>query len=144
MPGLWPSPGSASRTHVSPPSNLPWRKRITHWYVHILVLNIDLPCSLRWWQLPRSPRLSSLSFPLMLSTCRETWGLFSPEAIFLLRREEWGAWRGGRWEKDPPKMSLWSWDPAAWLRNTQVSYLPSRPTWSQSCPSWWPGEGGSR
>lgn len=107
MPGLWPSPGSASQTHVSPPSNLPWHKRITHWYVHILVLNINLPCSRRWWQLPRSPGLSSLSFPLMLSTCRETWGLFSPEAIFLLRREGWvrngGPEEEGGERKTPPR-----------------------------------------
>ena len=35
--------------HTFPPqSNLPWHKRIIHWYVHILVLNINLPCSRGW------------------------------------------------------------------------------------------------
>ena len=41
----------------------------------------------------------------MLFTCRETWGLFSPEAILLLRREgraRSGGPGGRRWEKDPP------------------------------------------
>lgn len=43
----------------------------------------------------------------MLSTCRETWGLFSPEAIFLLRREGWarngGPEEEGGERKTPPR-----------------------------------------
>ena len=42
----------------------------------------------------------------MFFTCRETWGLFSPEAILLLRREgraRSGGPGGRRWEKDPPQ-----------------------------------------
>lgn len=69
-------------THFFPLPNLLWHKRIIHGYVHILVLHINLPYSCVWRQLPRSPGLSSPSFPLALSTQRKMLPcLPSPEAI---------------------------------------------------------------
>lgn len=90
-------------THFFPLSNLPWHKRVIHWYVHILVLSINLPYSCMWWQLPRSPGLFSLSFPLMLSAQRSWPACFSLKPPFL--DEEWLGVRGRgpeeeKWEKD--------------------------------------------
>lgn len=133
-------------THFFPLSNLLWHKGIIHWYVRIPVRNINLPYACMWWQLPRSPGRSSLSFPLMLSTQRKILAcLPSPQAILPLR--------GGGSEKDGggKKITLgglWPWDPelgalaATWPRNTQVSSLPMRPAlFSIVLPSSW-GLGG--
>lgn len=152
--GLQPSPGSPSLTHIFPPSNLPWHKRVIHWCVHILVLDINRPYLCTWWQLPGlldflpwdSHRCCLHKERLWCACLSLKPSFFGGERVGV-RGEGPDEEGGGR--KTIPG-SMWPWDPglwvltAAWPRNTQASYLPTRLAPHQARTAWPWGEGRSR
>lgn len=126
--GLQWSPDSAFVTHIFPiqftlaqkdnslvcPHPGPWHT--SSLLVHVVTA-------------PQVPWTFFSEFPINVVYTKEDLVFAFPQSHpSLENRVGWrvGALRGRRWEKDHPKTSMWSWDPAAWLRNTQASYLPAR------------------